>query len=585
MKNVIFNILTVLILLATVGVGAVYAAVLFSGGGPDLSSLSSLAAAPPPPLPTSIVLPTTTATARKLAPTWTETANALATYDASRKLGTGTPIPAGSVVKTATEYSIPSITPIPSATLVPTPTDTPVTPTLTYTSTYTVTNTYTPYPTSSPYPTSTPRPTDNLTLTALAQMSIQNSVTAQALTLQVIQIYQTQTFAAQTAQASAAPTLTAAAQAALTQTAVQQTLVATSQSAAQTATATMQAPTFAAQTQTQAVLNLPGNPSNVNEPYYSSNNLNSGDWQSGDNSPTFQWFNPNGATAYYIYWGINANGTNDFAAPVAIGGASPFSFTPPGNPIGATPGVTYYLRVRTKFGSLERGNYDTIFIYRYDKVAPNNPTSASVSGASDGVWQNSVTSPTFSMNGATDPGGSGNMVYRFAWLSTGATPSSPLPNGPSATYNPGNVADGIYYLWAQAQDSAGNLNTNPVKVFTFKLDTTAPGVPNMATLLIAPAPATDQDHYQHNTPAFTWTDVSDPGTMSGFKNYDIYWGTDSNPTDTTVTIVKTIATFDVGDPPSVPMVNATYYLRVRSRDNAGNTSAWSSMYHLTYTGP
>ena len=582
MKNVIFNLLTVIILLATVGVGAVYATVLFSGGGPDLSSLSSLAAAPAPDLPTTIVLPTSTATARKLAPTWTETANVIATYDAARKRASSTPVPGsiglnGAIIGTATQYSIPTYTAIPTATLVPTLTSTPPTPTNTPTITYT------------PYPTNTPMPTDNFTLTAIAQMAtsgnILNVLTAQALSRLQTQIAndqfytgQTATKAAfydnQTATASAAPSATAAA--ALTQT--QQFIT--------TGTAVYSA----TQTATNA---LPGNPvPTAFETHGLKSSDSSPNWISSQNNPIFQWFNPTGAKAYFIYWGTDAGGAVDFGSATAVA-SNPTTFNLP-SPINLNSEGKYYLRVRTRFGSgLAAGvqdgdmaNYTTMFSYWYDHLAPTNPDSASEThGAPNGVGWTSLKSPTFNTFDASD-GGSG-VLYKFYFGSNIVG----VPNTAwqaSAVYTPSSIGtDGIYYLRATTQDNAGNANGSTASLFTYKLDTRAPKMPDNGTITVLPSGLGEPLHYTHESPTFFWNAVSDQGTVgtdaSGVSHYNVYWGPSGTDAQSS-------------NPPSVPVTDPNfpagkmdpyvmYYLRLQAVDNAGNTSAWTSAYSFLFSPP
>jgi hypothetical protein len=575
MKNVIFNILTVLILLATVGVGAVYAAVLFSGGGPDLSALSSISAAPGPELPTALVLPSVTATARKLAPTWTETANAVATYDAARRLTSSTPIPAGSIASngllvTATIYTIPTYTPIPTATLVPTLTYTPITPT------YTPTNTYTPYPTGTPLPTSTPRPTDNLAQTAIANSYLYGTATALAMNLSMTQDALNVSYAGRTATSIAA--LTATQVAIPTQTAAADS---------QTKTAIAMGPYFTqtaiAASQTAVVLALPTNPVAATE---TAHGITSGVWQKLYTDPAFAWFNPSGATGYDVYWGTDPQGTPEyFATPIASASSSaspktayvPSAISPPAE-------ATYYLRVRTHFDALVQSNYTTLFTFRYDNVPPTNPNfPASVSGASDDTWQNSVKSPTFNVSGASD-GGSGGIKYQYYWGTNASTPTLVGGLTSSASFSPGSLADGTYYLFTQVQDALGNTPGSPFQLFTFKLDTVAPAVPTGVTVI----PAVDYlagnaNDYKAQTPEFTWNtvvnDLNGALDLSGIQYYEYYWDkVYPGNNDVTGHVSGTRV------PPSTMIPCNPYYFRVRAKDWANNASpvGWSNIITLTY---
>ncbi|MCE1253094.1 MAG: hypothetical protein LWX83_06040 [Anaerolineae bacterium] len=557
MKNVIFNILTVITLLATVGVGVVYASIVFLTGGPDLSSLSSLSFAPAPELPTAIILPTSTATPRKLPPTWTPTSGIpLYNPNATAKALAESQTPAGTAFATSTQYVIPSITPSPTITVTPSPSRT---------------NSSTPLPTNTPAPTSTPRPTDNLTLTALAQMAIQNSVTAQAMTLQVAQIYQTQTFQAQTQTASAVPGATATALYLTGTASYNQTLAATSSSAAQTMTATYQVLTKTYQA-------LPTNPVEVTVVPVSLQDL-SGQWQKESDTVAFTWDPVPGASGYRVYWGTNPSGTTSTAPVASTSYPVSGSLTVPSE-------TTYYLRIRTRFSNgMERPEFTTVYTMRYDNTAPTNPTSASEThGVSNNTWQSEVKSPSFTVSGGSD-GGSG-IQYFYFWLNEGDTPGAPSGSPTSSTsYSPGELgSDGSYCLWVQSQDLLGNLNSSAKKVFTFKLDMTAPGTPDMGTLSVVPDPAGSggTSSYDHDTPTFSWTAPVDSG--SGIEFYDIYWGTDGGAvlgSGDSVPVTNT-----TNDPTfhATPMIQGVpYYLRLRAHDKSGNVSDWSSsVYSLIY---
>ena len=74
-------------------------------------------------------------------------------------------------------------------------------------------------------------------------------------------------------------------------------------------------------------------------------------------------------------------------------------------------------------------------------------------------------------------------------------------------------------------------------------------------------------------PNFTWSGASDAG--SGIAGYSYYWGTDPNGASASYT---TSAAYN---PPSVTGSNS-YYLRIRTRDNVGNNSAWITLFTFKY---
>ena len=78
-------------------------------------------------------------------------------------------------------------------------------------------------------------------------------------------------------------------------------------------------------------------------------------------------------------------------------------------------------------------------------------------------------------------------------------------------------------------------------------------------------------------PSFTWGAGTDAGDQSGVKEYDIYWGTSSTGT----TVIATVST-NAYNPAAIP-VNTPYYLRIRTRDNALNESAWATKFTMKYS--
>ncbi len=130
MKPAVWNILSIIVILATCALLGIYASVF-------ANPYSALNPFPPPTQVPPLVLPSATATLRSLPPTWTATpANGAQQQPELAPSSTGLP--------TATGFVLPSFTP--TATFTNTPTSTP-----------TVTNT--PKPTLTPTKTPKPKPT------------------------------------------------------------------------------------------------------------------------------------------------------------------------------------------------------------------------------------------------------------------------------------------------------------------------------------------------------------------------------------------------------------------------------------------
>ena len=226
-------------------------------------------------------------------------------------------------------------------------------------------------------------------------------------------------------------------------------------------------------------------------------------------------------------------------------------------------GGGYGLHLR--FAKADRTALTGCAFYTSDSTAPSAPGSLAVSGATSGVWQNTVSSPTFTWTSGTDSQGSGQGVsgvrgqkYYFGTSSSGA----PGTFQTGVSYAPGAQADGIRYFRVDTVDYA--LNESGVAAFEFKYDGTKPTNPS--------ASCTDgkaSGVWRNNaSPTFSLTGASD--ATSGLKTegsgnrYSYYFGTDSNGTPNVNTDSTSIS----------PTVGAdgTYYLRVVTRDNAGNVS-------------
>jgi len=155
MRIRVWDVLAVLLLLATIGVVVVFATI-FTDPSSNLNPF------PPPTLPAVLVLPTATNTPYRIATTWTPVGTV------KEEVLTGTLAPSSTPVPSGTLYVIPSptdtLTPTETLTSTPMATNT-LTPSLTPTLTYTFTPSRTFTRTSTSTQTPTPSPTATLTLT------------------------------------------------------------------------------------------------------------------------------------------------------------------------------------------------------------------------------------------------------------------------------------------------------------------------------------------------------------------------------------------------------------------------------------
>ncbi|MBN1427227.1 MAG: hypothetical protein JXB07_02505 [Anaerolineae bacterium] len=315
-------------------------------------------------------------------------------------------------------------------------------------------------------------------------------------------------------------------------------------------------------------------PSNPIPPAIETHGAKDNAWQNSASTPSFTWTassdSGSGIAKYNIYWGTGNYSDNP---PTTHTSTSP-SFTAPS---AVASGSTYYLWVQAEDKVLNKSGWKKMFTFRYETTLPSNPIppATETHGAKNNVWQNSISTPSFTWTASTDTY-SGMAGYNIYWGTgnysdnppTTHTSTSPGFTAPSA------VASGsTYYLWVQAKDNATNKSAWR-KMFTFRYDVTLPTNPT--------PPATETHGVQNNVeqndvsdPAFTWSGASD--AHSGVAGYNVYWGTDAN--GTSITASPTTPAYDpVGDVPD----NSTTFLRVQTKDNAGNLAAWVTMFTFRY---
>ena len=161
-------------------------------------------------------------------------------------------------------------------------------------------------------------------------------------------------------------------------------------------------------------------------------------WQNTCSNPNFTWSEANddqtSVSGYYYYWGTSNSG-------------NPTTWTTSAgyNPGAISSGQTYYLRVKTKDQGGNVSAAKTLFVLKYDKTAPSNPTSVNPGcTATSNVWQNTCSNPNFSWSGASDSH-SGIQGYYYYWGSSSS--GNPTSWTTSASYNPGAISSGqTYYL-------------------------------------------------------------------------------------------------------------------------------------------
>lgn len=145
------------------------------------------------------------------------------------------------------------------------------------------------------------------------------------------------------------------------------------------------------------------------------------------------------------------------------------------------------------------------------------------------------------------------------------TPTLSLPNWSTAWPAPNE--DGVAFtLTARAQDRAGNWAST---TRTFTVDRVAPTIPTsimethgIANNAVLPSPLRLN---------FIWSGASGG---SGIAGYFVYWGAESNGTGSEFVSIAAYA------PPAMTQIGR-HYLRVRTKDLAGNLAPWQTMFTVT----
>ena len=132
---------------------------------------------------------------------------------------------------------------------------------------------------------------------------------------------------------------------------------------------------------------------------------------------------------------------------------------------------------------------------------------------------------------------------------------SASPVASAASVN--SLADGIYYWKVRTQDNAGNYS-DWTSGSSFTVDITAPSAPATLTRTVA-----------GNNVTLDWADSTD--APSGVKQYQVQLDkhADFSSLEYSATTANSTANFN-------GLTDGTFYWRVNTQDNAGNTSAWSN---------
>ncbi len=264
------------------------------------------------------------------------------------------------------------------------------------------------------------------------------------------------------------------------------------------------------------------------------------------NLPTFDWGDV--ADADLDHYEIQVDNDSTFASPISSGSPVPSTYTATGTPY---PDNLYYWRVRAYDVAGNASAWSTIWMVRVDADPTNVPTLAAPANG----LRTKVTKPVFSWNVTADAN-----QYRLQ-VDNDPAFGSPAINVLVTTLNYTStvVLPNATYSWrVQAKDQDDGVWGAWSPVWTFDIDTVAPGVP----ALVGPTGTLNI-----NNPTFEWQAVVD----ANLDHYEIQ--IDDNATYASPeTVSRTTLTY----PYPGTFTDGVYYWRGRAYDDAGNNSAWSA---------
>lgn len=235
-------------------------------------------------------------------------------------------------------------------------------------------------------------------------------------------------------------------------------------------------------------------------------------------------------------------------------------------------GYNYTIAVNYTSGGETWPARSEVRTFGVDTVIPRPPTHAILGNGTNpsGVWQSNETYVVFEIFGGEDDL-SGIETYE-AYFGRDPYGFSPVGGVVDNRTFRGTWSDSVAYLRVRSIDRAWNRG-EIVTLYVFMHDATRPLNPESATQL---NDKTESDVWQNdvNEPVFRWQEPYD--MTSGVEGYRVYWGED--PDGTSDDYVITLP-WNAGE-----VIDGTYYLRVSTRDAAGNDAGWITLYVFRYDG-
>jgi len=229
---------------------------------------------------------------------------------------------------------------------------------------------------------------------------------------------------------------------------------------------------------------------------------------------------------------------------------------------------------RVKDGYRVRASFSTA-IYNEGLVGSGGPPpdTTDPTGSLTAPTSGSTTNPNFTLS-ATARDNSGVDYVEFFAKYDGHThkvcTDTSAPYG--CTWDASSIRDQEITFGIRVYDNAGNRYSKVIST-KVKLDTTAPPIPSVT------CDGVEHDTWQNseNQPSCSWEQPTD--NLSGFKDHLLYWGSDRSGTSSTAT---TTTRYTPDAPCPETNEGAVCYLRMATRDQAGNTGTWRTVFTLRY---
>lgn len=236
------------------------------------------------------------------------------------------------------------------------------------------------------------------------------------------------------------------------------------------------------------------------------------------------------------------------------------------------------------------------------EVDSDNGIFYSISGQ-DRYWMLQYTPSSYNyQSSGTWISSSIDLSYVSSWSSLEATTSTPSDS--SVSFETRSSSDGV--TWSSWQAVSGTTIQSPAARYlqikatltsssdrsqtpviyditiNYTGDENPPTNPDTITAKsqqVGGVNLTSGENYSYPNPYFSWSGASDNET--GVAGYYVYFGTDSNANPQTSGSFQTTSTYTV----TTPMTHGnTYYLRLQTKDSAGNVSSPETVFVYVYTG-